>query len=255
MKHGLAAAALLGLVACAPVVTHGPRVAPGLSVGLTSGVAPATVCDSCAGMFPAMGVVGRWGFIARDPGVPSVQVGVGLKLGDVEGDVYVQAPSDGAAAYGAGVMATGYFVMPYVQWGLDRPDGTGFYTTQGFAVGTHSIDGLEHDELSRGRILPPPCPLGCRSRLLAGVVHHVVQGPARVVADVVDRGSVPDASNDVLELPTAGVMEQHIIRDDRLYLVPKGHVREVVQTQSIIGATTKAEARICPITEYGGDLA
>jgi hypothetical protein len=154
MKHGFAAAALLGLVACAPVVTHGPRVAPGLSVGLTSGVAPATVCDSCAGMLPAMGVVGRWGFTAGDPGRPSVQVGLGLKLGDVEGDLYVQAPSDGAAAYGAGVMATGYFVMPYVQWGLDRPSGTGFYTTQGFAVGTHSVGGLQHERMAYDEILP-----------------------------------------------------------------------------------------------------
>lgn len=154
MKHRFAAAALLALSACAPVVTHGPRVAPGLSAGLTSGVAPATVCDSCAGMFSPPGAVARWGFVPSDPRRPSVQVGLGLKFGDAEADVYVQAPSDGAAAYGAGVMATGYFVMPYVQWGLDRPDGTGFYTTQGFAVGTHSIDGLEHDELSRNRIFP-----------------------------------------------------------------------------------------------------
>jgi hypothetical protein len=49
-------------------------------------------------------------------------------------DVYVQAPTSlSRLDVGAGALLGGTHAMPYVQAGRMKPDGSGWYTTQGFA--------------------------------------------------------------------------------------------------------------------------
>ncbi|WP_254229213.1 hypothetical protein [Agrobacterium salinitolerans] len=62
--------------------------------------------------------------------------------------------------------------------------------------------------------------------------------PFTLEPDIVDRGVVPDAGDDVLQLPPARLMKQHVIGDDGFDLEPCRHVGDLMQTQrhSVAGA-------------------
>lgn len=128
--------ALLSLGACAPIVTHGPQVADGMSYSATIGF-PRELCDSCdAELIPQYGFGMRYGR-AAEPGRFGLSTALTLSLAviDPELDFYVEAPEPGAGwAYGAGVLTSLTHTMPYLQLGKMDADGSGFYTTQGFAL-------------------------------------------------------------------------------------------------------------------------
>lgn len=127
-------AVLLALAGCAPVVTHGARVEPGLYVGGTAGIILSG--DSAEApdiVTPEWAPYARYGFVGRPGGFAgSIAVSV---LADpsswLEGDGYLQLPSrDPLWAYGAGVMASRDYVMPYAQLGRSFGRGYEAYTTQ-----------------------------------------------------------------------------------------------------------------------------
>jgi hypothetical protein len=125
---------LLGAtVACAPVVTHGPRPERGLQLMATGGI-PYPLCGGRCEMslFNQIGFGARYGRPAED-GKVGYSVGGMLSLGVMssELDVYVQAPTAPDLAAGGGVLLSPMHVMPYVQAGRMRANGSGFYTTQG----------------------------------------------------------------------------------------------------------------------------
>jgi hypothetical protein len=130
---GLAAAVL---AACAPVLTHGPRVEPGLFVGGTGGLlltrdtalAPDVVAPQWV-PFARYGLAGKPGGIAG-----SIAVALGsAPESPVEADAYVQLPSAAPEwAYGTGVVASSALLMPYAQIGKSFPRGYEVYATQAF---------------------------------------------------------------------------------------------------------------------------
>ncbi|HEX2187465.1 MAG TPA: hypothetical protein VHG51_01145 [Longimicrobiaceae bacterium] len=134
-------ALLLG--ACAPVVSHAPRVEPGPTFGL---VAAARPCDSaCAGSepIPATSAVFRQGWVREDGSGPAASVGLSVPgvilFPLVELDFYVQAPAaPSAPVFGGGVLLAIDHQMPYVQAGRVPPGGSGWYTTQGLAFVTRT---------------------------------------------------------------------------------------------------------------------
>jgi len=75
-----------------------------------------------------------------------------------------------------------------------------------------------------------------------------------VEADVIDCGVIADAGDNVLHLPAAGFMEEHIIGDDGLHFVPCGKVREIMKAQPVIRAPAQTQADIGAITEDLRDL-
>ncbi|HEX6041428.1 hypothetical protein [Longimicrobium sp.] len=130
--------ALVGLcaaAACAPIVTHGPRAERGLQVTATAGL-PQELCDTTC----AVDLVPQIGFGAR-VGRPAEGGRMGYSVGGTfsaslfasEADVYLQAPTAPDWAAGGGVLLSPMHVMPYVQLGRMGEDGSGWYTTQGFA--------------------------------------------------------------------------------------------------------------------------
>jgi hypothetical protein len=125
------AAVLLALAACAPTVTHGARVEPGLFVGYTAGIVVAG--DSAKApdvVTPEWVPYARYGWAGR-PGGFAGSLGVSLLAPWVAGDGYLQLPSrDPRWAYGAGAMAARGYVMPYAQLGRSFPRGYEAYTTQ-----------------------------------------------------------------------------------------------------------------------------
>lgn len=133
MRRALAAV-LLALAGCAPVVTHGARVEPGLYLGYTAGLAVAS--DSLHTpdvVTPEWVPYARYGFVGRPGGVAG-SIAISLApdvVTGVQGDGYLQLPSpDPRWAYGAGVMGSGKFVMPYAQLGRSVGEGYEVYTTQ-----------------------------------------------------------------------------------------------------------------------------
>jgi hypothetical protein len=123
--------------ACAPVVAHGPRVEQGVTFyGTAGGARPFCSRPECdTDLVPQQGVGVRYGR-AASASAPGWSAGLTLSTGWVssELDLYTQAP-DGSTPFdaGAGVLLSPAHVMPYVQAGRMRPDGSGWYTTQGFA--------------------------------------------------------------------------------------------------------------------------
>lgn len=123
--------------ACAPIVTHGPRVEQGFTFYGTAGGAmhlcARPECDT--ELVPQQGAGVRYGKAAAGR---ALGVSAGLTLStwweSSELDLYAQAPI-GVAPFdaGAGVLLSPAHVMPYVQAGRMKPDGSGWYTTQGFA--------------------------------------------------------------------------------------------------------------------------
>lgn len=140
MRAG-AALVLLALGACAPTVTHAPRVEPGSVAGIVLGVHPGACDSSCLDPeqpAPALGVFFRQGWTSADSAGAAFSVGVfvpGVILVPVaELDLYAQAPSaPGAPVIGGGVLLAADHMMPYLQAGKVARDGSGWYTTQGAA--------------------------------------------------------------------------------------------------------------------------
>ncbi len=132
MRRGWAALLLLALApACAPVLTHGPRVEPGLfagsALGLLIGQDTATAPDVIT---PAWTPYARYGFTGKPGGVAG---SLALSVGNgVEVDAYLQLPARREWAYGGGVMTSADYVMPYVQAGQTFGRGYEVYTTQAY---------------------------------------------------------------------------------------------------------------------------
>jgi len=123
--------------ACAPIVTHTPRVHDGVSFHGTLGAGRALCgppeCDT--ELTPQYGGGIRYGraATASAPGM-SAGLTVSTFIMSSELDLYVQAPTAlSRLDAGAGVLLAGTHGMPYVQAGRMKPDGSGWYTTQGFA--------------------------------------------------------------------------------------------------------------------------
>lgn len=136
MRGALAALALGLLTACAPVLTHGPRVEPGLFVGGTAGLL--LTQDSARSpdvVTPQWVPFARYGLVGKPGGVAG---SLGLALGGspespVEADLYVQLPSGSSEwAYGAGVVTSTAVLMPYAQIGKPVGRGMEVYTTQAY---------------------------------------------------------------------------------------------------------------------------
>lgn len=163
IRHTAAALLSAALAACAPVVTHGPRVEPGLFVGGTAGLlltrdtalAPDVVT-------PQWVPYARYGLAGKPGGVAG---SIALALGSapespVEADAYVQLPSpDAAWAFGAGVVASPALIMPYAQIGKSFGRGYEAYTTQAFM--------RRHDFNDRQVVLVESAPTVVRPRYWA----------------------------------------------------------------------------------------
>jgi hypothetical protein len=169
--------------ACAPIVTHGPRVEQGVTFyGTAGGGRP--LCDRPAcdtELAPQQGVGVRYGHAASasEPGV-SVGLTASTGLTSSELDLYLQAPSSIGFDLGAGVLAASSHGMPYVQAGRMRPDGSGWYTTQGFAFlasrpaqWSFSVDGGASEERVEPRYWAPTVAYRTRGRY---GVHFYVSG-------------------------------------------------------------------------------
>lgn len=52
--------------------------------------------------------------------------------------------------------------------------------------------------------------------------------PLTLETDLIDRRVVADAGNDILKLPAAGLMEQHVVGDDRLHLEMRRQIGQFV---------------------------
>ena len=131
MRPGAAALLLLLAPACAPVLTHGPRVEPGLYAGSTGGFLIAQEAgDTPDVVTPGWTPYVRYGFTGK-PG--EVAGSLALALGNrIEGDAYLQLPARAEWVYGAGLMASPGYVMPYVQLGQSLGRGYEVYTTQAY---------------------------------------------------------------------------------------------------------------------------
>jgi hypothetical protein len=117
------------------MVTHPPRVDPGVYVGTTVGlVLPGDSLVRLA-MTPQLGPYARfadrsasgWGGAGTVALVPAARTGVQV-------DLYLEAPARHRGwAHGAGVIAAGNYLVPYVQAGQQDSAGSGWYVTQGYA--------------------------------------------------------------------------------------------------------------------------
>ena len=152
MPHPLARVLLLGLAAtagCFPAITHGPRVEPGLTAGVTGAYTrgPEHVEGDEGGIELRSGAVGPYvgyGWAPPDrgrgqaasPASPRLYLGV---MGPVlftfaQLDAFVQAPPawTGPLSAGAGLVASTEGVHVYGQAGRVSDRGRGFYLTGGY---------------------------------------------------------------------------------------------------------------------------
>jgi hypothetical protein len=144
---------------CAPIVQHGPVVSDGLSLGLLGGILTRE-WDSCpfdsgepdiycshhkwspdpGTIIPLVSVTAGYGWEGTDSTRPSLfigaQVPAAVLLQATHLDIFVQAPrqSFGTRAGGVGVVASFASIMPYVQYGRQDGNGSGWHTTQGILV-------------------------------------------------------------------------------------------------------------------------
>lgn len=131
-----ATAALLVACGCTPIVTHPPRVEPGLAIGAVAGVNVVGLASgagaSSAHLAPVHPYV-RYGW-RSDPERWGALVEVGLPPTGPRADLYAQVPTGaGAIDAGVGMVAGATETMPYVQWGRTDAQGRGWYLTQGLA--------------------------------------------------------------------------------------------------------------------------
>lgn len=132
------------LSACAPIVTHGPNIERGLQ-GYAGLAGRTRTCDtSCGASEAAMptAVFGlRYGWVPTDPAKPAAQFSAGLNFFVPELDLYVQGPRRATAPdFGAGVQVSVPYLMPYLQLGTSRDDGSALYTTQAVVLGNAEFD-------------------------------------------------------------------------------------------------------------------
>ncbi|HYR06779.1 MAG TPA: hypothetical protein VEQ60_03345 [Longimicrobium sp.] len=135
MKHILAVLLAACTGACAPVVTHSPRVQPGVMVVATTGGSGAfcdTACELDLRPQVALGAHRGWAATQTRAGF---SFGGNISVSSADLDAYVQAPTGwtGGMQAGAGALAGVDHAMPYLQLGRMRADGSGWYTTQGYA--------------------------------------------------------------------------------------------------------------------------
>lgn len=128
-------AAALALSGCAPMVTHPPRTDPGVHLGWTGGLDLPSDSAVRLAMTPMAATYlrvadrlgGGWGI----SGTLAASLGA---RGGVHGDLYAEVPSRSPGwAHGAGVVAAGNYLMPYLQVGRQDSTGSGWYTTHGYA--------------------------------------------------------------------------------------------------------------------------
>jgi hypothetical protein len=153
--RSLAIVALLACTAaCAPAITHGPRVEGGwqggglLAFGRSSldarseypELLPSSVLFLRHG-WAADSLQDEWGSQIGLQVTPIVILGAASAsderaelLRAVEIDGYLQVP--GGHPRGIGVTVSRFVVMPYVQYGRYQESGQAWYTTQGFAFGS-----------------------------------------------------------------------------------------------------------------------
>jgi hypothetical protein len=197
--------------ACAPVVTHSPRVEPGITVfGTMGGSRSFCSLDECETiLIPQLGGGARYGRAATDS-TPGFSVGFTSSIGFVssEVDLYVQAPASLGLDAGAGVLAGGSHAMPYVQLGRMLPDGSGWYTTQGFAFLAERDVALGIDD-PQVRVTPrywaPAIAYRTRGQYGVHVYASGAFGSARVVKESYD-GSDPPTEREPVRAVLVGVV-------------------------------------------------
>lgn len=128
---------LAAAAACAPAVTHSPRVEPGPTFHVTAGT-PRPLCDTgcSAEMIPTLGGGFRYGWVPEDPRKPSVMLGATVPIFDPvtpEVDTYLQAPSTGTWVAGVGTLWSPRHIVPYVQVGPVAKGRGGWYLTGGYS--------------------------------------------------------------------------------------------------------------------------
>lgn len=203
--------------ACAPIVTHGPRPEPGVQVMATLGI-PQELCDSgCeVELIPQLGFGVRSGRPAENGNFGySVTGTFSASILATEADLYVQAPTAPEWAAGGGVLLSFAHVMPYVQLGRMRADGSGFYTTQGFALLTQrtnfSFTGRDNFLITPRYWAPT---VAYRFAHRDGAVHVYLSGAfgsagaddGGLPPEIPSRGSVP------IRQVMAGVTVEHFVR-------------------------------------------
>lgn len=133
--------------ACTPLVSHGPRVQPGLWSGTTGGlgIGPGLEAEveTPLGGYPVRtsnGWFARYGFTGEGAPVEGVLIGVHLpwaiplSIVHPELDVYGQyTHSSSPVQAGSGLLASPSYLMPYAQLGVDIGNSE-LYTTQGLAI-------------------------------------------------------------------------------------------------------------------------
>jgi hypothetical protein len=142
------------LAGCAPLVAHGPRVEPGMSVGITAAIAQGEIYENGDDPGPFLGGALMtnlaYGWRPAEGRLPAVRVGVHTSpMRELGTDVYVQAPPRwlGSAALGVGLRSDGgKRHMPYAQLGRTNRDGLGAHVTVGRFTSRWSGPIFELDE-------------------------------------------------------------------------------------------------------------
>ncbi|MBB4638857.1 hypothetical protein [Longimicrobium terrae] len=146
----LALIPVLLVPACIPVVTHAPRVHPGLAVGTVAAIATDPVLtgevrtgqSTVTPVIAPSSVFARVGWTPDNSGVPlpvslgvSVPIALPFSVMHPEADAYVQLSpaSHPTLAAGAGVLLSRSYTTPYAQIGRDLDDDVSLYTTQSVA--------------------------------------------------------------------------------------------------------------------------
>lgn len=126
---------MVSSAACAPMVTHGPRVEQGLIFyGTTGGARSLCTRPTCDTQLVPQQVAGERCGRAATASTPGLSAGLTRSTALVSSvlDLYVQAPTSLASLHlGAGLLAGRTHAMPCVQAGRMKPDGSGWYATQG----------------------------------------------------------------------------------------------------------------------------
>jgi hypothetical protein len=117
------------------MVTHPPRVEPGLHAGFTTGLGVPNDSVLMLATTPQLGPYLRYGSRRDDGWAGAATVAVNAAAeGGLHADLYAEAPArPGRRAHGGGVVVAGNYLMPYLQLGAQDERGSGWYVTQGFA--------------------------------------------------------------------------------------------------------------------------
>ena len=134
-------ATLAATAGCFPAITHGPRVEPGFTAGVTGAYTTGDthVEGDEGGIHLRQGVVGPYagyGWSSASARSPRLYLGVAVPvlLTFAQVDAFVQAPPawTGGLSAGAGVVASAVGVHAYGQAGRVSDRGVGWYLTGGY---------------------------------------------------------------------------------------------------------------------------